>query len=188
MVDKRTANTKRSLVNALYSLLQDKSISDINVRELCEAAKINRGTFYKYYKNVYDMVTAIENRILSDLEKTLEDAPLAANPDLFVYDLLQLINNSREVSRLVFRISDRDFTSKIVSLMRDSTINYWKERFGCNDEKLLGDIFIFVSHGIIAMVGQWIENNDFKDSPHKMANDINHLGDSCVTALAGDGR
>ncbi len=47
--DRRIRMTKRMLKDALIELLKKKDIYHVSIRELCEAADVNRTTFYKYY-------------------------------------------------------------------------------------------------------------------------------------------
>lgn len=43
------------IVEAVESLLIEKRISDITVLEICEKAQVSRYTFYKYFKDKYDV-------------------------------------------------------------------------------------------------------------------------------------
>ena len=72
-MDKRILNTKKKLTNTLLLLIKEKKIKDITVLELCKKAKINRTTFYKYYKDIDDIVHKIEESLLTDLEKNIND-------------------------------------------------------------------------------------------------------------------
>lgn len=65
--DRRVRRTKLLLTNALVSLLETKTLKDISVKELCDKADINRGTFYLHYKDIYDMMNQIETDILNQL-------------------------------------------------------------------------------------------------------------------------
>ena len=60
--------------NAVLSLLAEKSdLSEITVSETVKLAKINRGTFYNHYSNVYEVLDDIENDLVNlftnDLKK-----------------------------------------------------------------------------------------------------------------------
>lgn len=66
--DRRVRRTRQLLANALFTLMKEKSYNDITVKELCEAADINRGTFYLHYKDIDDMVEQIEQEILTQFE------------------------------------------------------------------------------------------------------------------------
>lgn len=63
VVDRRVRKTKRQLRLALMKLMADKSIKDISVRELAAIADINRGTFYIHYKDVYDLLSSLEDEL-----------------------------------------------------------------------------------------------------------------------------
>lgn len=52
----KVINTKRKLSKSLISLLTLKSITEIDVSELCEKAGINRTTFYKHYASLYHLL------------------------------------------------------------------------------------------------------------------------------------
>ena len=68
-MDIRIQNTKRKLTNTLLVLVEKKMIKDITVLELCKEAKINRTTFYKYYKDIDDLVLKIEESLLTEFEE-----------------------------------------------------------------------------------------------------------------------
>lgn len=75
--------TKQRLYQALITLLQQKSLREITVRELTELAGISRGTFYFHYADIYALIPAEAAQLarLNDLMDTLipsisqEDAP-----------------------------------------------------------------------------------------------------------------
>ena len=62
--NQRMRLTKLLFKNALITLLQKKTIYQISVTELCDAAELNRSTFYKYYENVRDIVTELQKETL----------------------------------------------------------------------------------------------------------------------------
>jgi len=56
--DLRVRRTKKALFTAFYNIVHEKTIDDLTVNELCEAAGIRRATFYKHYMDKYDFLTA----------------------------------------------------------------------------------------------------------------------------------
>ena len=54
--DRRVRRTKKLLTQALTELLQEKQVNEITVKELTDLADMNRGTFYLYYKDIFDML------------------------------------------------------------------------------------------------------------------------------------
>ena len=59
-MDRRVKYTKKVIKDTFLSLLEDKDISNISVKELCDIADVNRGTFYRYYEDIYDLLKKIE--------------------------------------------------------------------------------------------------------------------------------
>ena len=87
--------TKQRLYQALITLLQQKSLREITVRELTELAGISRGTFYFHYADIYalmDQMEAAQLARLNDLMDTLipsisqEDAPPRAGGAVHLHD------------------------------------------------------------------------------------------------------
>lgn len=51
LIDRRTARTRAALQRALNSLIMEKDYEAITVKEICDAAKVARSTFYAHYPN-----------------------------------------------------------------------------------------------------------------------------------------
>ena len=61
--DHRTRITKMLIRKALTDLMAYKPVTDISVKELCEKAGINRGTFYSHYTDIYNLLEKIEEEM-----------------------------------------------------------------------------------------------------------------------------
>ena len=64
-----TEQTKRNLRTAFWSLYAQKPLEKISVREITALAGYNRGTFYLYYQDVYDLLNQIEDELLDELQQ-----------------------------------------------------------------------------------------------------------------------
>ena len=53
--DRRIRKTRAQLRKGLAELMQEKSVSEITVKELVERVDINRSTFYLHYTDIYNM-------------------------------------------------------------------------------------------------------------------------------------
>ena len=51
-VDRRVRRTRKQLRECLVTLLKQKKVQDITVRELTELADLNRGTVYLHYMRI----------------------------------------------------------------------------------------------------------------------------------------
>ena len=66
--DHRTRVTKMLIRKAFTDQLRQKPIQSITVKALCDAAGINRGTFYAHYNDIYDLLEQVEAEMMQDLE------------------------------------------------------------------------------------------------------------------------
>ena len=71
-IDHRVRVTKMLVRKAFTTLLSQKPLQDISIKELCELAGINRGTFYTHYSDIYDLLSQLEEEMFADFEKALE--------------------------------------------------------------------------------------------------------------------
>ena len=55
-------------------LMSEKNVKDISVRELAAIADINRGTFYIHYKDVYDLLSQLEEEMAQGVYQGLPGA------------------------------------------------------------------------------------------------------------------
>ena len=69
-----TEQTKDKLRSAFWTLYSSKPIDKITIKEITDLAGYNRGTFYLYYKDVYDILASIEAELLQASEQILETA------------------------------------------------------------------------------------------------------------------
>ena len=67
--DMRTRRTKKALKNALIKLLENDSLDNISVTDICNNAEINRVTFYTHYKDKYELLHDFLQDILSHLDQ-----------------------------------------------------------------------------------------------------------------------
>lgn len=63
-----TENTKNALKDAFWKLYEETPIEKISIKEITDLAGYNRGTFYLYYKDVYDILEQFETSILEDAD------------------------------------------------------------------------------------------------------------------------
>ena len=69
--DQRTRLTKMLIRKAFTSLLSQKPIQSISIKELCAQAGINRGTFYAHYLDIYDLLEQMEQEMMADFQEVL---------------------------------------------------------------------------------------------------------------------
>ena len=79
------------------ALLKDKELADISVTELCEAADVERSTFYTHYEDV----AALGNACAADIEKQLSETPHVADDFAWIFEH---IKDHPEVFNVYFKL------------------------------------------------------------------------------------
>ena len=64
--DTRVQFTRNALKKALLTLMKEKNVDKITVKELCETAGINRGTFYLHYDSPSALQKDMEDQFLNE--------------------------------------------------------------------------------------------------------------------------
>ena len=95
--NRRSLATEECLNNTLKALLKDKELADISVTELCEAADIDRSTFYAHYEDVF----ALGNACATDIEKRL--SKVSHSVDDFAW-IFEYIKDHPEVFSVYFKL------------------------------------------------------------------------------------
>ena len=179
-MDKRILNTKKKLNNALLVLIREKKLKDITVLELCKQAQINRTTFYKYYKDVDDLVLKIEESLIQDLEKNIID--IKRNYLIsFTSKIIDTIANHTEIyGRLLSDNGDHTFLRRILSLVYNESISEWEKLLKKATRADLEKIYSFIVDGTIGIIEEWIKNNCIEE-PNNVSIFINKI---CMSGLS----
>lgn len=118
--DARVRFTKKVIRDAFLSLLREKSVKQITITELCRQAEINRATFYKHYRDAYDLLEQIETEVLNHLRKTAQQIQGANAMDHFVRLLERAREHHQEFAVIASQNGDPFFSRRISACLYDS--------------------------------------------------------------------
>lgn len=168
--DRRVLRTKRLLTEGLMTLLMQKDIKDISVRELADYADINRCTFYLHYKDIYDMIEKIEDELFLELNEILDlsgDTGSSPDPSPVLNNIFEfLYQNQTSIAAFLGPHGDRAFLNKIKELFKERMFSVWEEHsYQAENFEYYNS---FIISGCIGMVEFWVQNN-FQKSPEEMA-------------------
>ena len=166
--DGRVIKTKKTLHQSLVHLLQQKSLAEITVTELCKGANITRRTFYLHYESVPHIFEEQIKKLLADLEdsflKTAKNRRLKkegkTNPDIIL--LFQHVYDNKHLYKLIFSSKSnfsyyKIFLEKIKTLIRTSI----------QSTHLLKDVnefeLSYQANAILGLIIEWC-NQNFKVS------------------------
>lgn len=167
-----TTRTKNLLKDSLITLMMKKDFSDISIKEICELSNLNRGTFYLHYKDIYDLLSDIEDQMFQEFDTALNKYSLVDLKDeplpIFLSAFEFLYNNSAMCSILLGEKEDITFTKKLKSLVKKKCIQDLGALYDIKNEKLLEYYYSFIISGCIGIFIRWVKD-DMKESPYKMA-------------------
>lgn len=173
--NRRVRYTRLALRESLLAQLEKAPLNKITVTRVCEMADVNRSTFYLYYKDVYDLMEKIENKLYEDLMHLIGDNhAVLPGPDLLrrIYEVIYI---NRDLARVVFgKFGDKEFMKKVSNIYRDQALDDWKKVLGTTDEATLDYLYTFITYTNIGVVERWILT-DFQETPEQLARLTNRL-------------
>ena len=140
--DARVRYTQHALKQALLTLLKEKSVNKITVKEVCELAELNRATFYSHYSDCFALLEAIENELLEAFAQSLtliKSFDVAALIEA-IYDMIGIFQNPG--STVIHRMID---------YARPQSIAYWRQELRASDEEL-EMLYTHLSNGLMHVV------------------------------------
>ena len=156
----KVINTKRKLSRSLISLLTSKSITEIDVSELCEKAGINRTTFYKHYASLYHLLDELIVQFFKRIETLFLSVSSGENATSKVAYLLKYLKQNREFVKIIMNnnsfssISERLIQLNFICNLINSNIQYRKNAYVSEDYYV-----DFIISGWIATIRRWVNEN-----------------------------
>lgn len=100
--DLRITKTKKALYNSLLELMKIKTFEEIKISDICEAALINRSTFYAHFEDKYELLVSLldnqKNILLNKLQKNEQDF----NTKEYFMEFLKIVIDHVEENRNVY--------------------------------------------------------------------------------------
>lgn len=175
--DLRVKKTKNALYNTLMELMKAKSFEEIKVSDICNAALINRSTFYAHYNDKYellkDAIDNLKNSLIEELNKNVK----TSNTKEYYLEMISILLNHIEEKRSIYQqimlnnrnsimvdilydVLDHDITSKIKK---------------AKSEKIPGEIIAKFYIGAVFNVGLIFLKNEKKYSKQEILEYLNRL-------------
>ena len=169
--DRRVKYTRMVLKESFINLLEQKEISQISIKEICENADINRATFYAHYSDQYDLLKKIESELLDNVNAQLAELDKVSNKMSNVLTAERIFEYIKENARLCkLLLSERgdfSFQKQIMTLVYDKLITELTDNNRITKEDAEYG-YSFTITGCVGIVQKWLDD-DMKKSPRFMA-------------------
>lgn len=176
--NQRVRLTKLLLKDKLKELLTEKPINRVTVKKICQAAEINRSTFYQHYSDQYALLGDIESDIIKQTDEFIDKInPENSGKQYLIYLLSYIRENGSILSILLDPQSGTTFQPRIMAsvLKRIST----KVEPVLFSSELFPYFSQFLIMGNISVIEQWIKNG-YNLPDEKVADMIYQLSDNAM--------
>ncbi len=172
--DARVRYTKMIIQVNFISLLKQKPLNKITVKEICALSEINRATFYKYYADAYDLMEKIENEIIQELRETMENSI----HDGINKTLIRILEKMKEHCSLYVTLfsnhGDISFPIKIFRICYGEFESYIHKKYPNLSETQREWIYTYAAQGSSGILNCWISDG-LKEAPADVAKFIEQL-------------
>jgi len=170
--DRRVRKTKKALRQGLVSLLAQKNLKDISVRELTDKADLHRGTFYVHYKDIYDLYDRTWQEMLEEVKEIFLQHPpeeLRGSPGPLFQAIMEYAWDNRDLCQMFFGPNgDQALVRELGRIAEQKCIQDWPALFPHKDTPGSEYLRIFMVNGCMGVVRRWVESGMTK-SPQEMA-------------------
>lgn len=174
-LDRRVKYTRMALKESLLALLQDRPISRITIKAICEGADINRATYYAHYADQYDQLNQIELDFIDGINTFLDSLSTAADALAVIERIIDYVYENQALCRtLLSPNGDIGFEAKVEQLVRDRVCAAW--HIAPPDPGTFLDFtYTYIVNGGVGVIKKWICGEQARQSPREMAEYINGL-------------
>ena len=154
-----TEQTKKNLMESFWSFYSHKKIEQITVKEISEKAGYNRGTFYEYFVDVYDVLEQIENALIPGVDELPPIENPASDIGIIQLDMFMKLyeKNNSYYAVLLGENGDPAFASKLKKAVKPII----RESFKLNDISSIETDYIleYILSAKIGIMGYWFNEN-----------------------------
>ena len=183
MSTSKSTQTKKLIENTFLTLLEQKPLSKIGIKEISATANLNRNTFYYYYKNIPDLIESIIKNFVNDILKKYPPTY-----DSFEDCLLVAVNFAKENRESIYHIynsASRNIFERYLWRICDYTVDTYLGSFPTNDKITTEerDILIeMLKYECFGFTMNWIRNgmpegitDKIKLLSNSIKNQVRHL-------------
>lgn len=171
-MDRRNKKTEAAFTSALFHFLENKDLNKITVKELCEFADMNRGTFYLHYLDIYDLMEKTEQTMIDSIFTAPSDE--LRNDGESVLSAFRYVREHKTEYRIMLN-SDSGFMNKLRDILADSTAKRLKKLIpGCTDELARITSTIYIG-GATALLEYWVTKDDCRTDPAELLSSLDRI-------------
>ncbi len=159
--------TKKTLSDALLSLLDEKPISKITITDITDRADVNRHTFYYHFKNIDDLISYYFSEKADQLIK--RHSLHASWEDSFL-SLLEFAKENSKYILIIIHSPSSNVLYRLFNELASSFLVKFVDKFDEGSELNEADkkfIVDFYKHAVVGIILDWLDSY-MMESPKKL--------------------
>lgn len=175
--DRRVRITKQAIRESLIELMAEYPISKISVKMICEAADINRSTFYAHYTDQYDLLRKLQQEVIADIRLYISGKSFTEDSAITVPLLTQVLEYARDNTTLLRVLLDNDrdraFQNDLMLVAQDQMMEELQSDVVL-DPRTAKYLQYFALSGFVSILKTWLDEGT-PEPPEHMAEMITKL-------------
>lgn len=158
--NRRRKDSQIRLERAFVHLLERKDIAEITVTDLCQAAQLNRSTFYSNYEDIYHLADGLQQRLAQEvLDSFLPLSEGEGYEDRCMLALFNMIRDNQKLFKACLQLGIDQLDPRWSLDAKNARLRY-------NNQHLEYHVAFFRA-GLNAVIRRWLEL-DCAQSPEEL--------------------
>lgn len=167
----RYKNSEKKIKDTVMSLLNDKSLDQLTVQDICKVSGINRSTFYAHYQDIPDLLNKLEadihQKIISQYDSLNNIAGSMLDGRFYISFLNTILEHKNFYKACLQTRNSFPITTGYEALMEHVVKPVCKSA-GITDDSEILYYFVFYQAGLTFVLKRWVDH-DCNESPEKIA-------------------
>ena len=156
-------NSRKAIINATVNLLRTQSINKITVKQILDESDVSKGTFYKYFKDKFDVVNMYYEEYYYNVINSLSNNDKKATEAIFLFYI-----ENKKIIRNAFDFSG---TNSLLEHTVEILYEFYKKTWlnGTKEKQLPIDVhltFIYHCNGLVSLYKEIIYSDIDFDSQY----------------------
>lgn len=178
----QTEETRDNLTEAFWKLYQEKPLAKITVKEITDKAGYNRGTFYTYFSDVYEVQDILKKSLIPEKDMILDPLMSLEKSGSKVFKSFEKTNdyireNNEKIAVMIGPQGDPSFVHEFKMEIRKIIMGYVNE-VGIKEPQKFEYIIEYQISALIGIFQLWVEKEEGMDeySLAELMEDVSHNG------------
>src|SRR5699024_4592227 len=163
----QTEETRNNLIEAFWELYKEKPLMKITVKEITDKAGYNRGTFYTYFSDVYEIQGILKKSLIPEKDMILDPLMSLEKSVGKVFESFEKTNkymreNSEKIAVMIGPEGDSSFVHEFKMEIRKIIMSYVNE-IGIKEPRQFEYIIEYQISALMGIFQLWVEKKENMD-------------------------